>query len=65
VHALGSGEHLVRAAGTAVEAFVSCATELAETAADDEEQLVSRFDGGDLLLFESGPAHSFTLSFTR
>lgn len=56
---------LGRDARTAVEAFVRCATELAETDAGDEEQLVSRFDGGDLLLFESGPEDSFTLSFTR
>jgi hypothetical protein len=49
---------LGRDAGTAVEAFVRCATELAETDASDDEQLAGRFDGGDLLLFESGPAHS-------
>jgi hypothetical protein len=49
---------LGRDAGTAVKAFVRCATELAEMDAGDEERLASRFGGGDLLLFESGPAHS-------
>src|SRR3954451_14230213 len=48
---------LGRDARTAVEAFVSCAAEVAETDATDEERLAGRFDGGDLLLFESGPEH--------
>lgn len=54
----GSGEVSARDAIAAVEAFVNCATEVAETDASDEERLAGRLDGGDLLLFESGPEHS-------
>jgi hypothetical protein len=49
---------LGRDARTAVEAFVSCAAEVAATDAADDERLAGRFDGGDLLLFESGAEQS-------
>lgn len=53
---------LGRDAGTAVAAFARCATEPAEMDAGDDERLAGRFSGGDLLIFDSGPAHSESIS---